>query len=82
MAGGQKSKSKKMGRMKKKCELYKKSLTREKNKVRKILKHLKSHPKSEAAITALRRLNTINVGLIRRARITELAEACKAARTA
>jgi hypothetical protein len=40
----------KIGRWKKKCETYKLSHRREKNKIRKILKHLKAHPNNlEAA---------------------------------
>lgn len=79
MAEGSKG-CKKAGRMKKKCERYKTKLTREKNKVKKIIKHLKSHPASECALAALRRMNTRHPGVAVKTLVDPLALRCKEAR--
>ena len=47
-------KGRKIGRNKVKCEAYRKAGRRERNKARKIRKHLKFHPNDLAALATLR----------------------------
>ena len=47
----------KIGKSKKKCERYKNQGKREKNKVRKVLRHLKNHPEDQCAHDAVKRLD-------------------------
>ena len=49
----------KIGRMKAKCERYRLLHTREKNKIKKILKHLKKHPNNKSAIVRVEELKAI-----------------------
>ena len=53
-------KGRKIGRYLKKCERYKLSHRREKNKIKKILKHLKRHPNNKSARIRIEELKTIN----------------------
>lgn len=47
--------SRKIYRMREKCLAYKNNKTREKNKVRKLTKYLKTHPNNLVAVEALER---------------------------
>ncbi|MBI2039919.1 hypothetical protein HYT18_02505 [Candidatus Microgenomates bacterium] len=57
ISGGRKGR--KIGRNKAKCERYRLSHRREKNKIRKILKHLKKHPNNTAALRRIEELKRI-----------------------
>ena len=47
--------ARKIGRMVKKCELYRQEKRREKNKVKKLTKYLKNHPNNLVALEAMKR---------------------------
>lgn len=49
-------KNRKIGRTAEKCEYYRSRMTREKNKERKLKKHVASQPNDEIARTALRNI--------------------------
>lgn len=51
--------SRKIGRNKIKCELYRTRHTRERNKVRKIFKHIKRHPNNLQAKKRLEQLKEL-----------------------
>lgn len=54
--GGKGKNNRKFGRNKDACQRYKLANTREKNKIKKVKKHLKKYPKDGNAIGALARL--------------------------
>ena len=52
-------KSRKHGRYKKKCEMYERVHQRERNKKRKLMKHLKMHPNDVSANAALKNVRKV-----------------------
>jgi hypothetical protein len=55
-------KNRKYGRNKKQCEVYRNENKREKNKVKRLLRHLKKYPSDVATISHLERIRKIITG--------------------